>query len=240
MLKIAANLLPVAALLCLPGLPGIAQGDDKPEPGSLAHFRFNGDAKDANPGNPDFQLRNTTFKDNALYLNGIHFLDRSKEGYRALCRTPGLDYKTFTVTLRFKADEFGPQKSTLLMGGTSYRWYGLQRSADGNLTIILNNHRRHEIKDAAIEPGKWNVVACGVDVPNRKLVVYLNAKRVAGMNLSKSFQFDVTQTEAKERDKVWTFTNFGSASVFHGLVDELIIYGKMLSAEEFAKIPLRP
>lgn len=240
MSKIAACLLPVVALSCLPGFLGIGRGEDKPERGTLAHFRFNGDGKDANPDNPEFELKNTAFRDNALYLNGIYELGKSKDGYRAACKTSKLDYNTFTVALRFKAEEFGADKRTLLMAGPSHRWFGLERSAAGKLTVNLNNGHQFEINDAALEAGKWTVVACGVDLPNRKVVVYLNGKLVATNELPKDFQLGVIDSKAKDNEKAWTFANYGSGSTFHGLVDELIIYGKMLSAEEFAKIPLRP
>ena len=36
-----------------------------PAPGSIAHFRFDGDARDENRGNPTFKLMNTEFRDNA-------------------------------------------------------------------------------------------------------------------------------------------------------------------------------
>ena len=52
----------------------------------------------------------------------------------------------------------------------------MSRSPAGNLTITLNNQDySHEIKDAALEPGKWTVVACGVNLTDRKIIVFLGA-----------------------------------------------------------------
>src|SRR6185437_11073093 len=91
----------------------------------LAHYRFNGDGKDATKANPDFELKNTSFKDNALYLNGVYQFGGGKanNGYRAVCKTARLDYSAFSVALRFKAEEFDFRKINLLTGGTSYRWF---------------------------------------------------------------------------------------------------------------------
>jgi hypothetical protein len=241
MSKINTMLMHLVALFGLCVFLPISRGEDKPAAGSLAHFRFKGDAKDANKGNPEFELKNTEFKDDALYLNGIYEHNGKNDGYRAVCKTPQLDYNKFTVAIRFKAEEFGEHKSNLFTGGTSHRWFGMNRSAEGNLTITLNNQEfSHEIKDAGLEQGKWTVVACGVDLAARKVMVYLNGKQVATIDLPADFKLRVIESDAKDRDKVWSFTNYSNGTVFHGLVDELIIYGKMLSAEEFAKIPLHP
>jgi hypothetical protein len=210
----------------------------------LAHFRFDGNAKDQIKGNADFVLTNTDFKDNALYLNG-EYQNPLKLGYYAVCATPKLDYARFTVALRFKAEEFSDDKTNLktnlLTGGTAYRWFGLNRSEAGNLTVTLNNQDyAREIKDASIEEGKWTVVACGVDIPSRKIVVYLNGRKIGDVDLPKNFKLRVVDSDSKDADKQWSFTNYSNGNVFHGLVDELMIFAGMLSDKEFANIPLRP
>jgi hypothetical protein len=207
---------------------------------SLARYCFNGDARDENKKKPESELRNTQFKDNALYLNGLYD-GGNKDGFRAVCRTPKLDYTQFTVALRFKPEACGQRKDNLVTGGTSYRWFGMSRSPTGNLTITLNNQDfSHEIKGAAIDPGKWTVVACGIDLGKRKIAVYLNGKRAADIDLPAEFKLRIIDANVKEQDKVWTFTSYSNGNVFHGLVDELIIYGEMLSPREFAAIPLSP
>jgi hypothetical protein len=250
MVRIATIVLPAlvlfggSSILQRPGevicVPVPDRGDDPPQAEALARFCFNGDAKDETRNNPHFELNNTQFKNNALYLNGIYD-GGNKNGYRAICKTPKLDYTQFTVAIRFKAEEFGQRKDNLFTGGIAYRWFGMSRSAAGNLTITLNNGRfAHEIKGAAIDPGKWIVIACGVDLGKRRIAVYVNGKEAADIELPKDFRLAIMDSDAKDRDKVWSFTNYSNANAFHGLVDELIIYGKMLSAKEFARIPLSP
>ena len=70
-----------------------------PAPGSMAHFRFDGDGKDAHAGNRPFVLKNTEFREDALYLNGKYEWGAEKGGYQAVCVTPKLDYNHFTVAL---------------------------------------------------------------------------------------------------------------------------------------------
>lgn len=153
----------------------------KPALEPLAHFHFNGDGKNEVKGGAEFDLNNIEFKDNALFLNGLYENSGIKGAYRAVCKTPGLDYNEFTVAMRFKAVEFGQNKSNLFMGGTSYRWFGLERSQDGNLIVTFNNGSfGEEIKAAALDKGEWTVVACSVDLPNRKVTVALNGRRRSG------------------------------------------------------------
>ena len=238
MLKISTILPPVVMLLGLcTFLLEVCPAADKSLPAPLAQFRFNGNAKDENKANPAFQLKNTQFKDNALYLNGEYEYRQPGNGYHAVCKTPKLNYQEFTVALRFKAEDFGPDKTNLLTGGTACRWFGMNRSEAGNLTITLNNQSfTHEIKDAALEKGKWTMVACGVDVSARKVVVYLNGKKTADIDLPKDFKLEVIDTAFKDRDKQWSFANYSNGNVFHGLIGGLVIYGKMLSPEEFAQV----
>ncbi|HYP26912.1 MAG TPA: LamG-like jellyroll fold domain-containing protein [Blastocatellia bacterium] len=207
----------------------------------LAHYRFDVDASDATGRNPDCQLRNAAFSDNALYLNGRYQLGRNPRGYRVVCSTPSLNYAAFTVAVRFKAQRFDWRRSHILAGGVLYRWVVINRTEDGNLNVILNNHRfRHEIKGARINKDEWTVVACGVDVASAKLVVYLNRVKVAEVDLPEGFRFEVEGSAHAKTDNVWALANYSNATIFHGLMDEMIIYDRMLSEEEFAEIPLHP
>jgi RNA polymerase sigma factor (sigma-70 family) len=224
-----------------------AAREGKPPVEPLAHFRFDGDAKNEGKGEAEFDLQNTEFKENALYLNGKHEHFRLNGkivpnfGFRAICTTPKMNYESFAVALRFKAESFEGQKINLFTGGRTHRWFGMERSPHGNLVVTLNNGRFiHEIKGAALEAGKWTVVACSVDVPGRKVIAYLNEKKVADVDLPKDFEIDVAKSEKKDSDKRWSFTNYSKAYMFHGLADELLIYGRSLSIEELGKVPLRP
>ncbi len=261
MSKSPTSRLLIAALFAMCILIGMSRGEEKREAASMAHFRFNGDAKDANKINPDFELEKTEFKDNALYLNGRYEFAVEKDGYRAICKTSGLDIEQFAVALRFKSEEFDVLgKSNLFTGGVDiYRWFGLQRSQKGNLVVMLNNGNfKKEIKGASLEKGRWTVVACSVDVPARKMIAAVNGKVVGVIDLPKDFQIidfpkelqgielpkelkvAVAKLKMKGSEKEWSFTDYGHGGCFHGLVDELLIYGRSLSAEELEKIPLRP
>jgi hypothetical protein len=236
-MKTTATCRVVAVLLGLCMVVQICSAGNKSPLVPLAQFRFDGDGKDATKANPAAELKNTSFKDNALHLNGKYEYCEPDAGYRAICKTPKLNLNNFAVAIRFKAEEFGPDRTNLLTGGTACRWFGMNRSDAGNLTITLNNQSfAHEIKGAAIEKGKWTVVACGVDISVRKVVVYVNGKEVASIDLPEGFKFEVIDSAFKDEDKHWSFSNYSNGNTFHGLVDELDVYGRMLSPEEFAQV----
>src|SRR5262249_44489944 len=87
-----------------------------PPPFLLAQFLFDGDARDITGQGHDFSLKNTEFRDGALFLNGIYTYNGRGDGYTAVCRTPELDYDGFAVALRFKSLATDGARCTLLVG----------------------------------------------------------------------------------------------------------------------------
>lgn len=210
----------------------------KPKAGVLAHYKFDGNTRDVSKARDPISVRNTEFRENAIYLNGKY---GEPDGYRALFQTPKLDYRQYTVALRFKAQEFHEalDRSTVVIGGASYRWFGLTRTRTGNLIFSLNNHTfERELSGIQIQRDRWIVVACGVDLPQLKAAVYLNSKLVATIDLPADFKSKVVEKAAD--DRFWTFSDYSSGGVFHGLVDEIIVYDRLLTDSEFRGIPLNP
>lgn len=202
----------------------------------LAHFHFNGNASNVGKGDAEFELSNTVFNAHSLYLNGQYELG-DENGFRAVCRTPYLSYAAFTVGVRFKAEEFAAGKTSIVVGGTAARWFGMHRAESGNLTITLNNQDQvYEVKDAPLVEGKWIAVACGVDLPARRIVAYIDGREAARFELSKDFALQVVGSDAERRDKVWSFADYSNGNVFHGFVDELIIHNRVLTDDEFQAI----
>lgn len=213
----------------------------RPSVPPLAHYRFDGTATDVTKANPNFELRNTEFREKALYLNGVYEFALGG-GYRAVCKTPGLDYSAFTVAVRLKMIDLSQRgTSNLVMGGTSYRWFGLSCDGGWNVNVTLNNQRfRHAAVGGRLEKDKWAILVAGIDVPGRKLVTYLDGKKIADVTLPEGMVLEVSKSPAAQSDKVWSFTNYSNGSAFHGLVSELILYNSLLSPKNMERIPLRP
>lgn len=205
--------------------------------GPLAHFRFNGNAENECQGDAQFELRNTEFRGDALYLNGKYDLD-NKSGSRAVCSTPTFDYTAFTVAIRLKAEEFRPGRSNIITGGAHDRWFGMEISRSGNLTITFNNQRvMREIKQCPVVAGQWIALVCSVDLAARRFAVYADGRNVAQVELPEGFRLEVAESKWDTSSKSWSFANYGNANVYHGLVDELILYNRLLSPEEVGRIP---
>jgi hypothetical protein len=207
---------------------------DADEPARLAHFRFDGKTIDLSKGKVSLELPNAEFKDKALYINGVYDYDGKQK--KVLCKTPALNYAEFTVAIRFKPEEFG---GTLFTGGTDYRWFGMRKFPGDNLIITLNNAAfSHQIKDVTLAKGEWADVACSVSLAQRKVLVFFNGKKAADIELPKDFEMKVIKLDPKGSDKVWSFSDYASGLTFHGLVSEIIIFGKALGEEELGKVRL--
>jgi hypothetical protein len=203
----------------------------------IAYFVFHGKTQDATENNGPVRLRFTEFRDNALYINGRFGLGREgKEGgYTAVFHTPSLNYGKFTAAILFKAESFDARKTNILTAGEGYRWFGLSRSRAGRLEITLNNAKwSREIETAPLDEGKWTSVVCGADFVARRVVVYFNGTKAQEIRLPARFALEVTSSQEKENEKNWSFTNYGNGTVFHGLVDRLLISNHMLSPGELA------
>jgi hypothetical protein len=207
-------------------------------PPAMARFLFHGKAENSGVGKASMRLTNTEFKDNSLYINGIYSnAGTTPGGFDAVCSTPDLDYERFTVGVRFKAHDFEKAKINLLTGGTSGRWFILERSHSGALRICLNNGAdKFEVKGTHIDKDKWTTVVCSVDVPNRRMLASVNGQKTHTIELPKDFELRIIKFDAQKRDKLWSFANYGSGTVFHGLVEELVVFDKALTSEDLKAV----
>jgi hypothetical protein len=189
----------------------------------------------------DVELLNVSFAGNVMHLNGRYeFNVADLDGYRAVFKTPTLNYGDFTVAFRIKPEEV-ELHATLLFGGTSYRWMGFRRSADGNLQLTFNNNEFvHDFGNAAVAANRWATIACGVNLRAHLVVTYFNGRRLSDVTLPADFNLDVTASDADGSDRCWTFTNYSNGAPFCGSAERLIIYDRLLSDAEFEAIPIDP
>jgi len=208
-------------------------------PVPLALYRFHGSATNEGTGPATLELKNTAFREGALYLNGTY--DGKEGGYRAICKTPTFDYNAFTVALRFKAQDFSTNNYSLLVGGERYRWFSLAWDRfTGNLLVCLNQGGfGRSIAEIPLKQGEWTTIAVGVDIRARIVRIYQYGYKATEFQLPADFKLDVVGTKAEIDDKAWCFTDYSTdKGLFHGLVEELIIYDRLLTGEQLAAIPI--
>jgi hypothetical protein len=221
-----------------------ANSQQFPSSGLLAHFGFNGNGKDDTGINADFELKNTEFIDNSLFLNGI-YEHGPKGGYRAVGSTPKMSYQTFSIVVRFKlaTPREGASQPNLITGGTSHRWFGLRFSdtVGGKLIVYLNNgDHAQRVEGTIVRVNTWTVVVCTVDLALRRIVIYQDGKIAGTIDLPKDFVTDVLSNDPKGQDKVWSFTNYSNADTFHGWIDDFALYDRVLLADEVSKLKVGP
>ena len=89
----------ILALFCVLPTAFVFAADDPPKP--HVRLKFDGNTKDEGTGKATVTLKNTTYKDKALVLNGIYpFGEKDPEKASDVqVTTPKLSYDTFTVAV---------------------------------------------------------------------------------------------------------------------------------------------
>jgi hypothetical protein len=209
-----------------------AEGLPKP----LSHFLFNENEKDEVSDGGEAQLSNVEFREGALYFNGRYEYDGSGLGQRVIVKSEPINFESFTVALRIKADDFD-QKHRILLASNSYRWFRLRTDGAGAAYLEINSGGfSKKFEGVWIEAGKWLTLVCGVDLNARRGILFCNGAKVEEFELPDGLKLDHGMQNTTE----WTFANYGNGDAFHGLVDEFIVYDRLLTAEECNRIPLTP
>lgn len=211
----------VRRLYAASNVAGLVTGLESPT--LLARFRFDGDMKDSSGKNTAVTVKNAIFKENALYVNG-KYDGNPDEAERALTcriRTPSMSDTRFVVAMRFKAFRLrDPEYRTILCGGAERRWFRLASSERRKLTVSLNDGRSRHQTSVEVKTREWYTVVCEFDLGARLLQIRVNGKDLKPIKLTADGIRGVPDSE-----KVWSFaSNAKSGSVFHGLVDELVVY----------------
>jgi formylglycine-generating enzyme required for sulfatase activity len=210
-----------------------AEGLPKPH----AHFLFNGSGGDEVSDESRTTLKNVEFRDGALFVNGRSRSDGSGLSSTARLVTRPVSSKTFTLAMRIRAEDFDPAHAVLVGAPDWQPPFKLGTADNGILSMNFGQARSRTFEGAELRPDEWTVVAYGVDLNVGRCTVFLNGKKVGDWDIAKRNATEVAGDD--EPRTTWTFSNvFGNTS-FHGLVDEFILYDRLLTSDEFAKIPLR-
>jgi len=216
-----------------------------PPDGLIAHFRFDGNGLDENRENPAWELTNTKFEDGALYLNGSYDGRKNPPGYRAMLETPGLHPNKFSIVLRVKPAKprEGASQANIISASNWYRWFslGTDEAWGGRLLVRFNNgDYSFRIERSLLRQDAWTVLVCTVDIDARQVVVFQDSQPVGRISLSADFVLDVLSKSNFQQNNVLTFTDYSEGKTFTGWIDDMLLYDRVLTEDEVAKLPLRP
>ena len=202
--------------------------------GLVAFYTFNGTPNDSSGVSEPISLENAPFTEGqVLYLNGEYFYSVDP-GYLALAQISRFYYDQFTVSTDFHALVFdiAEGKDTLIIGGSSYRWFGLRYRND-ELQLTLNNQRFvHTLAGVHLQVGRWYNISASFDLQAKTVVVMLDGELVGTIKLDSEFTLDVIGSASDPSDRNFTYTNYSYGGVFHGYVDNLIVFNRALSTDE--------
>ena len=192
----------------------------------VSAFRFDEDAHDElNPAKAP-NGRNLTFRDGAMEYNGR--ISGTQMSYVSL-PSPRLPLRTFSFAVRFKPDPSLSGKGYMVLRSDAAGKLELAVESNGRLGLNVAG-KRVWIGSEKFEPLDWTTIACGVDLDQGTLTAYIDGRKAAEESLPLSL--DPVRDEVATR--YWYFLAMQSSRSFHGLVDELLIFDRMLSPEEFA------
>jgi hypothetical protein len=203
----------------------------------LADYNFEGTPIDCSGNSAAIELRNTTFANGTLCLNGIYEGDNPL-GFHAFAVIRNFSYESFTVALDFFALDFA--KDNIITGGSAYRWFSL-RNNSGNLEVTLNNQNlAYPLPNSPLSLNQWHSAICSVNATAKKIITVLDGRRLQDIDLSPNFRFDVVGSPSDSIDRLFTFANYSNGSVFHGYVDNLKVWGRALLPSEVDTMLTKP
>jgi hypothetical protein len=179
--------------------------------GLIAYYDFfNGTRTSLVEDGLPFQLKNTKFVNNCLYLNGIYYDDGD---FASVCLPSRFEYDNFTICIGFNPlIKDGEQKwsGNIITVGFSLRWLSL-RYLNNQIELTFNNqddvfifHELGEIKDNV-----FHTIVISFDLIEKVAVVMLN-ENIFEKNLPDDFMFSDFDFITHDRDL--SFTNYSNGS----------------------------
>ena len=114
----------------------LAKSSGKSITSLVANYQFNGDPSDSTGISSPFELINTEFINNTLYLNGIY--ESAPNGFKTFATIDDFKYQYFTISMDFYPFE-SSYYMPIIVGGEWYRWFNFECSGgSGDCSISFN------------------------------------------------------------------------------------------------------
>lgn len=211
--------------------------------GLLARYTFDEDEKDHAGKTGPFCLHNVPRVDGMLCLNGIFlgpYRSAGAKGYLATTPLPGLNLRSSTSTIVFYALSFKPKNSIITFDDhqTSwfYSWFTTWRHEKGHLIAHPKGLGIIEFPGKTVAPRQWHVMTCAYDTDKRKIKMFLDGELLGEKDLPADEILSALFAEHPEVLQSVALTGRTEATVFHGMIDELIIHNGYTSDAEILEL----
>lgn len=186
----------------------------------IAYYPLVDDSIDVTGNQSPIHLTNTPFEEGGIYSNGKYIFDIEPGG--CLAQTPnivGLDFDSFTISVRFKVSEyFELGWNPVFIGGHSGRWLGLRLQTDSTASLLYRDTGNVSSTEIYVA-GTWHEATVTYDGTTARL--YLDGVAAAEK------EFDLTPFNDEDHDV--SNTHFGHGGVFKGHLGRLKIYSGVVT-----------
>ncbi len=230
-MKKLAKIALVGSLLCFMALPVLADLND----GLVAHYPFNGNANDASSnGNNGLVNGAVLIYDRFGNQNSAYSFD-GEDDYIDVGDNLDQGNNNFSISAWFKTKNIdgisqyvvAKRSSTL---GEGYSLNGINMSGYTDVSILDNNNYTYSQSTSPVNTNQWYHVVGIVDRANNNISLYVDGilnltnkySNVVG-DISNDLPFYIGAKSVNE--------NF-----FHGLIDDVRIYNRILSASEIQEL----
>lgn len=218
-------------------VPALASVTGSPE--AIAYFPLTQNGNDSLSRNPP--LSTTEIVSGSLFSDG-NYNWKPGQPQKAVAAINGLNYESFTVSVDLMPIAFSPQQSTLLVGGTSYRWIAL-RNNQGQIELAFNNGRNVIAlrtilgqQASTIPIGQWSNIILSFDLPRKVAVVSVNGLMLDPVRLPNDFNLEIISSQQSQSDKNFTFTNYANGNTYFGYARNLRVYGRSAEPKDLASL----
>jgi len=200
--------------------------------------------------NGDDSLSRNPGLSTADIVSGALFSD---SGYRwqpghpmkAVATINDLNYESFTVSVDLKPIAYTSELSTLLVGGTDFRWISL-RNNQGRLELAFNNgsyvaslRTISNVQVNTIPTGEWSNIILSLNLSRKIAIVSVNGVMLKPVRLPSQFALEVVSSQGGQKDKRFTFTDYRNANTYNGYARNLRVYNRSIEPTEIASISKR-
>jgi hypothetical protein len=108
---------------------------------SIARYTLYNTNVDATGINEEITLKNAPYQaDGSVYSNGVYPYPDASVG--STIQTPNLssfNFKNFYLSFDFKVNSVPASRKPIIIGGSSYRWIGVNIESNGTISMLWNN-----------------------------------------------------------------------------------------------------